>query len=297
MAISSGFITGITKQPLIHKGGVQPSPRLLVIHYSVTDTVAAAVSALNARKLSYHILVEKSGKAFQTRPFTETAAHPGRSNWKAASGVREAMSVQSSSIGICLMNMGFDHGPRPNAPGRLIYNPKDASMDSWEIYPPPQLKTCLDIARDVIATYPILEVVGHHDIAIMGKFDPGPLFDFGPLKAMLAAAPDLGFKTTVKRPGGTLPLREERDPGGKVLKNLAHGATLHVRSVAYGPPPMSLVGAPSTPASKAKRWVTAWASVDIDGSNRHAGFVHMIGLAASPLHPSLAANLSSQPGP
>jgi N-acetylmuramoyl-L-alanine amidase len=296
MSITSHWITGIAKQPLSHVGGAQPNPGLLVIHYSVTDTVASAVAALNTSGASYHILIEKNGKAYQTRPFTQTAAHPGRSNWKAAASVREASTVQTSSIGICLMNKGWAYGPSPHAPGKLIYSPNDPGLQQWEIYPDAQVTACAAIARDIIATYPIREVVGHHDIAIAGKFDPGPLFDLAPLNAMLATAPGLGFRTTVNRSGG-LPLRQERDPGSKVLGTLANGAVVHVRSVAYGPPTMSLVGAPNTLANRKKRWVTAWASVDIDGSNRHAGFVHMIGLAANPLHATLAARLSTQPGP
>lgn len=291
MAISGDWIVGINKQPLLHVGGSQPKPHLVVIHYSVTDTVADAVAALNARKLGYHILIEKNGVAFQTRPFTETAAHPGRSNWKKETAtIRDGTTVQVNSIGICLMNMGFAHGPRPSKAGKLIYNPKDMSMQTWEDYPASQLAACTSIVADILATYPITEVVGHHDIAIMGKFDPGPLFDFAPHNALLPA-PRLGLTTTVKAPGGTIKLLEERAAGSKVLATLAHGRTVHVRSVAYGPPTMSLAGVPNTAANKAKRWITRFASVDVDGSNRHSGFVDMKGLASTPLAPELAANL------
>jgi N-acetylmuramoyl-L-alanine amidase len=118
MPIVDGFVQGIAKKKLSHVGSAQ-APTLLVIHYSVTNTVAQAVSALNQRGLSYHVLIEKDGKAFQTRPFTQTALHPGLSNWKADAGVDFGASVMKNSIGICLMNMGFDvKSSRPETSAR-----------------------------------------------------------------------------------------------------------------------------------------------------------------------------------
>jgi N-acetylmuramoyl-L-alanine amidase len=291
MAISGDWIVGIKKQKLKHVGGAQPKPNLLVIHYSVTDTVAQAVTALDAKTLGYHILIEKDGTAYQTRPFIETAAHPGRSNWKKQTkSVSDTSTVQVNSIGICLMNMGFAHGTRPNKKAKLIYNPKDASMDSWEVYPAPQLATCSSIVADIIATYKITEVVGHHDIAVMGKFDPGPLYDFGPDNALLANPPGLGMDSKVKA-GGSIKLLEERAAGSKVLDTLNPGETVHIRSVAYGPPAMSLAGVPDTAANRKKRWITRWASVGVGNTNKHAGYVDLKGLTKTPLVAALDAKL------
>ncbi|WID99686.1 N-acetylmuramoyl-L-alanine amidase (plasmid) [Bosea vestrisii] len=254
------------------------------------------MAALNSQKLSYHILIAKDGKAYQTRPFTKTAAHPGRSNWKRPQNVRDAGSEQIGSIGVCLMNMGYAHGDRPHANARLIYNPNDQGMKSWEIYPKAQIEACNSIVADIIGAYAITEVVGHHDVAIMGKFDPGPLFDFAPLNALIASAPSLGLKTTVDAPGGTIPLREDRRGNGKIIAKLPHGTRVHIRSVVYGPPLLSLDGVANTPANKKKRWLTAWASVGLDETNRHAGYVHMKGLAANPLHPDLKQKLKQTSG-
>ncbi|MCV9936867.1 N-acetylmuramoyl-L-alanine amidase [Boseaceae bacterium BT-24-1] len=296
MAITDGWIAGIKKQPLLHEGGQQPNPKLVVIHYSVTDTVADAVAALNQQKLSYHILIGKDGKACQTRPFTTTAAHPGRSNWKRVKNVRSVSTEQVGSIGICLMNMGYAHGARPHADGRLVYNPNDQSMKTWETYPAAQIQTCNSIVADIISTYPIGDAVGHHDVAIMGKFDPGPLFDFAPLLALLPSKPGLGLQTTVHAPGGAISLREDRRGNGKIITKLPHGRKIHVRSVAYGPPAMSLDGVPDNAGNRKKRWLTAWASVAIGEDDRHDGYVHMKGLADSPLHPDLKDKLKQLPG-
>jgi len=291
MAIVGDLIEGVERITLHHKGLAQ-TPALLVVHYSVTNTVAEAVAALNARKLSYHILIEKDGTAFQTRPFTETAAHPGLSNWKATSGVDLGSSVSKGSIGICLMNKGFGFDPSLHesliGAGQLIYNPDDQSMQRWEKFPAAQIASCTSIAKDIIATYPITDVVGHQDIAIMGKFDPGPLFDLAALNALIASVKPLGFPTTIRPSSdGFFNLRRGPSSTAAVVRPLPTGTRLHIRSIAYG----SRANCIDPASLKRARYLTPWASVDLDGSDRHAGFVHMSGLSQTPLVPSLAAKL------
>jgi N-acetylmuramoyl-L-alanine amidase len=196
-----------------------------------------------------------------------------------------------NSIGICLMNMGFDVKSVPPAnvgAGKLIYNPNDPSMQRWEKFPAAQVATCTSIAKDIIAAFPISDVVGHHDVAIMGKFDPGPLFDLAALNALVTASKPLGLQTTVASKDGTLSLREEASASAKALRSLPNGATIHIRSIAYGSKSKSI---DPTTTSKRLRYLTPWASVDVDGSNKHAGFVHMSGLAKTPLVPALAKKL------
>jgi N-acetylmuramoyl-L-alanine amidase len=288
MTIKGDFIVGLPIQKLKHVGAPQ-TPRLLVIHYSVTNTVSEAVTALNGASppLGYHILIAKDGKAFQTRKFTEHAAHPGRSNWKPEGGLTMGSSLQRGSIGICMMNKGFAGDPGvPKKNAKLIYNPDDPSMQQWEVYPAAQIKACMDIAREILGAYPITEVVGHHDIAINGKFDPGPLFDFGPLNALVPSSRPLGFETKVK--SGPLSVRRLPKASATEVAALPAGAKVHIRSVVYtGTKADSLD--PST--TKNKRYLTRWASVDIDGSDKHAGFVNMKFLTKTPLSPALAAKL------
>lgn len=288
LSITNHWVDGLAKKTLLHSGANQ-TPRLAVIHYSVTNTVAEAVAALDAQRLSYHILIEKSGEAFQTRRFTQTAAHPGLSNWKQHGNIGLGSSVQVGSIGICLMNKGyaFDAGA-PHGPGKLIYNPDDATMQEWERYPAAQVTACRKIVRDIIDTYEIDEVVGHHDIAIRGKFDPGPLFDVAGLNALIAKEPRLGFETEVASPDGRLSLRQEPNADSPVLAELRNGRTVHVRSIAYGKREDCIDPNPTT---SRKRYLTRWASIGLDSADRHAGFVNMKFLAATPLSPALAALL------
>ena len=285
MLIVDHWVQGLARKTLVHKGANQ-TPRLLVIHYSVTDTLAQAVTALDAAKLSYHVLIDKNGTAVQTRRFTETAAHPGLSNWKAQGGVTLHSSVSRGSVGICLINRGFDlKSATKFSPGQLLYNPDDPSMQRWERYPAAQVAACVAISKEIIAAYPIAAVVGHHDVAIMGKFDPGPLLDLAALDALVAGPRTLGLSTTVK--SAQAPVLGRPAPTGKVLTTLKKGAAVHVRAVVYGPRKDCVQ--PSPPSLK--RYLTRWASVDVDGSDRHGGFIDLKHLATTPLASALEAHL------
>ena len=159
-------------------------------------------------------------------------------------------------------------------------------MQQWETFPNAQVTKCLEIAADIIASYPVTDVVGHHDIAIMGKFDPGPLFDLDVLKALVTQPKSLGFKTKVKA-NDTLNLRRGPDAGAPLIRALAAGSEVHIRSIVYGSRAQCIQ---PSPPSKA-RYLTKWASVDVDGSDTHAGFVNMSGLTSTPLSAGLAAFL------
>jgi len=288
LSITNHWVDGLPEKQLLHNGASQ-IPRLVVIHYSVTNTVQEAVNTLNAQRLSYHILIAKSGEAFQTRRFTKTAAHPGLSNWKQISEVGLGTSVQVGSIGVCLMNKGFAFDANsPHGPGKLIYNPDDATMQEWERYPAAQIAACRKIVRDLIDNYQIDEVVGHHDVAIMGKFDPGPLFDIAGLNALITSQPRLGFPTRVASPDGSVTLRRGPSSDSPAIAQLNNGRTVHIRSIAYGPRSACI---DPNPVTSRKRYLTRWASIGLDNADRHAGFVSMKFLAATPLSPALAAHL------
>lgn len=287
LGITDHWIDGLAIKKLKHNGANQ-TPRLIVIHYSVTNTVDEAVAALNAEGASYHILIAKSGEAFQTRRLTQTAAHPGLSNWKPLGNIGLGSSVQVGSVGICLMNKGFAFdAASPHAPGKLIYNPDDPSMQQWENYPAAQVGACRKVVRAILDTYEISEVVGHHDIAIMGKFDPGPLFDVAGLNALISSQPRLGFPTKVASPDGKASLRQGPSVDSPIIAELNNGQAVHIRSIAYGPRRACIDPNPPT----RKRYLTRWASVGLDNADRHAGFVNMKLLAATPLSPALAAHL------
>lgn len=282
------------------------TPRLIVVHYTGGSTLASARAALADSGLSYHVLIDVDGTCHQSRGFDRTAAHAGRSNWKASGGLTNASSVNHGSIGIALVNLGrfghfaggrwfwgwrngVGHGPSvadAEANKHAIgYAPRRPTH--WSPYTPVQVDACERVIAGLLERYAsITEIVGHHDIAIDAKSDPGPLVPLETWRRRFQRQGALGPEARVRSPDGKLNVRDR--PGvadGAIVAVLGSGDGVHIRSVAYASPSRGLVD------GGGGRTLAGWASVDIDGSNTHAGFVHMRYLDRSPLAAAYAARL------
>lgn len=107
-------------------------------------------------RVSAHLLIRRDGELIQFVPFAQRAWHAGISNWRG----RERCN--DFSIGIELE--GADDMPF-----------EDAQYDRLAA-----------VTRLLRARYPIGDIVGHSDIAPGRKTDPGPHFDWGRYRGMIA---------------------------------------------------------------------------------------------------------------
>jgi N-acetylmuramoyl-L-alanine amidase len=284
-------------------GGQQlTEPRLLVLHYSAGSTLGSAEFALKKGGNSYHVLIDTDGSYHQIRPFNRSAGHAGRSNWKAQGGLDNGASVNRESIGISFINLGgfmsfaqgrwfWDKvGQEPSmadeaaTKAALTYRP--GRPNHWTPYTQAQLEAGRTLVAAILERYPsIQEIVGHQDVAIEGKIDPGPLCPIDDWRRELGKAGPLGFESEVRSPDNELNLRDRPSGGGTLVKVLRNGDPLHIRALAYTGPKRGLVNGGKD------RALSGWASVDIDGSNRHAGFVYLKYLTRTPLLPAYAVLL------
>jgi len=125
-------------------------------------------------EVSAHFLIAEDGTLYRLVADGRRAWHAGRSHWRGVEG------LNASSIGIELANPGHRHG--------------------YRAFPRPQMEALIELARDLLARYPIppRNVVGHSDVAPERKIDPGELFDWASLAASgiglwpgdIASAPD-----------------------------------------------------------------------------------------------------------
>lgn len=305
MVFVSGAYPNAVSQPLNHVGSAS-TPTLIAIHYTVTDTVAQAVSALNGRGLSYHFLIAPDGTVHQTRRPDVHAAHAGRSNWKMASGLSNGTSLNRSAVSISFINRGFfarksatsvfdvdAHNNVINWTYPLsasqttasVYDP--GSLRHWHRYTAEQLAAVHGLVRALRDDYGLTEIVGHDDIAIDGKSDPGPLFPMADWRAEFGMQGGPGMRVRVQSADGTLNVRRRPSAGGALVTTLQNGDTLFIRAAAYTYRTSGALFVDSPD----QRYLTGWASVDLDGSNTHAGFVHMKHLSDNPLSAALAARL------
>ncbi len=151
----------------------------LILHYTGMPSAQAALDLLlsPAAEVSAHYMVDEDGSVLQLVPEARRAWHAGKSFW------RGETDMNSASIGVEIVHPGHDD-PRP--------------------YPKAQIAAVIALARDVCARNRIekRDVLGHSDIAVTRKIDPGEFFPWGELAAAgvglhVTPAPLLGLETPI----------------------------------------------------------------------------------------------------
>ncbi|MEX0308387.1 MAG: N-acetylmuramoyl-L-alanine amidase [Ruegeria sp.] len=307
--ISDHFVDEAKRISSLGKGS-KINPTKLVIHYTAGSTLSSAISALKKHNNSYNLFIDKDGSVHQARALNRRAGHAGRSNWKADSGLKNESSLNGNSVAISLVNLGYHrhysggfwwYGEKggkykpPKVPDQdanklsSIYSPR--SVIHWDPYTDAQVETCEKLVEAILSVYPSIdEIVGHDDVSINSKFDPGPDLPVQKWREKYGKEGSLGLEAYVDSPDDELNLRDRPVYlGGKVERVLKQGDRVFIRSVSY-------VGGLSSAAlintsSNRNRALTGWASVDTTGNNTHDGFVYMGYLTKTPLAPNYQKKL------
>lgn len=275
MVIKNHIVQNVKFDKLPH-GPETIQPKYIVIHYSAGGSLQGSIDYLKSAGLSYHLLVDRDGKIVQGVPLNRRAWHSGTSNWK---GLED---LNSHAIGICAANYGYlksqngafyNTNPHqdPITPifesNQVMVAPHKNGSPSegygWELYPRQQIDAIKQLCQLVLGSYTtIKDIIGHDDIAIGRKTDPGPAF---PMKEFYPLVPqrksDKGIARKVNSPDGALNVR--RGPGSsyKVVATLNQGQKVFVFSNAYKYVNGVIVK-------------SDWVSVDINGDLTQDGFVH-----------------------
>ncbi len=133
-------------------------PKWVILHYTAMNSAAEAIERLcdTVHQVSAHYVISESGTVTQLVSDDMRAWHAGQSFWQ---GCRD---VNSASIGIELCNRG-DHP-----------------------FPAPQIHALVTLLSGVCTRndIPPNSVIGHADIALGRKADPGARFDWRALAQM-----------------------------------------------------------------------------------------------------------------
>lgn len=135
------------------------APDMVVIHYTGMESAEAALARLCApeTEVSAHWLIDEDGRLFRLVDESRRAWHAGVAAWGA---VRD---VNSHSVGVELANPGPDGGLPPFPEAQM------AALEALLF----RIKLRWGI--------PAERVLGHSDVAVGRKIDPGPRFDWGRL--------------------------------------------------------------------------------------------------------------------
>lgn len=135
-------------------------PDMVVLHYTGMRSGAAALERLRdpAAKVSAHYLVEEDGRVFALVSEERRAWHAGVSYW---AGERDC---NGASIGVELVNPGAEWGYRD--------------------FPPAQVDALCALLDEMRGrwTLPDARILGHSDVAVGRKVDPGERFPWADLE-------------------------------------------------------------------------------------------------------------------
>ena len=128
------------------------APDMIILHYTAMPDARAAIERLCSQEheVSAHYLIACDGSVFQLVSEDQRAWHAGKSFWKGE------VDINSRSIGIELDNAG-------SHPFSVL-----------------QMQSLVRLCRDIQQRWLILpqSVLGHSDISIGRKTDPGRSFDW-----------------------------------------------------------------------------------------------------------------------
>jgi N-acetylmuramoyl-L-alanine amidase len=188
VAGSNDFDITIDNTPNVSREFSFGLPDTIIIHYTGGASLSSSVSWLKnpAAKASAHLVVGKKGEVVQLAPFNIKTWHAGESTWKNRSW------LNNYSIGIEIDNAGAleqrvdgyytNYGKKITDKNVVLASHKHQDVvRGWEAYTDKQLDAVQAICIELIAEYPIIEILGHEDISPGRKIDPGPAF---PLKGL-----------------------------------------------------------------------------------------------------------------
>ncbi len=167
-------------------------PDTLIIHYTAGPSMESAKNTfLNpAAKASAHIIIDRDGSILQMVPFDTIAWHAGVSQWK------QRRNLNNYSIGIELVNAGslvkekkgysswFGRQYTAKEVVKAVHRNEDTAS-YWHSYTAAQLKACENLCKLLMEVYGIQTILGHEEISLGRKTDPGPAFPLDALRAQL----------------------------------------------------------------------------------------------------------------
>ena len=128
--------------------------KFIIFHYTGMKSESDALKRLTdiQSEVSCHYLIKNNGEIVKIVPDLYIAWHAGKSSWK------NYKSLNQNSIGIEITNPGHEHG--------------------YKNFTKKQITSLLKLSKFLIKKYKISpkNILGHSDIAVLRKKDPGEKF-------------------------------------------------------------------------------------------------------------------------
>jgi len=163
------------------------APKYIIMHYTTGTKLESTINHFtNADPgVATHLVIGRDGRVIQFVPFHLSAHHAGYSWWE------KDKYLNNLSIGIELDNAGkldrdnstglyLSQGdvPIPEVSFKFAEHWRNKKKTyAWEDFPPVQIAVAKKIVKALIKRYPsIKEILGHDQVNLLNREDPGPLF-------------------------------------------------------------------------------------------------------------------------
>ena len=176
----------------------------LTWHYTATMTYIQACWSI----YSAHIYILPDGKICQRVPLNRVAYHAGLGEW-GGRGNDPLYGFNVWSLGIEQINYGFvsknwkgqwnrDGIILPDNQVIVAKHKLKSYPRGWQTYPQIQLQATFDVSKCLNDYFHFVDMVGHDDVCLTGKLDPGPAFPQADFKKSFYGD-ELDAKFTVTR--------------------------------------------------------------------------------------------------
>jgi N-acetylmuramoyl-L-alanine amidase len=168
--------------------------KYIIMHFTTGTRMESTINHFKdpSSLVSTHLLIGRDGRVVQFLPFNKIAHHSGFSWWE---GDR---NLNTMSIGIEMDNAGllirkkdgwyrrkikFDKKQilqqphlKQSIPLRPDGKPDKEKFPAWERFTEVQLEVAFKIVQALVKKYKIQEILGHDDVNLRNRYDPGPDF-------------------------------------------------------------------------------------------------------------------------
>lgn len=155
----------------------------ITLHYTATHNVESVTNTFTDPKVKAcaHCVIDRDGKIIQFVPFNLITWHAGISSYGKRKGYNKY------SIGVEMVNVGpvTEHNGLYKSWYGSIISPYDVISAThtnesveryWQTYTPEQIQAVRDLCGILIDVYDIKYILGHDEISVGRKTDPGPAF-------------------------------------------------------------------------------------------------------------------------
>jgi N-acetylmuramoyl-L-alanine amidase len=200
-SVTDNKLDGVRQVESPNKGGSLKRLSYLVMHYTAGTSLEGTIRTFSdpAQQKSAHLVIGRDGALVQMVSFNQVAWHAGPSSWKPKGNLLPIKSLNFYTIGIEMVNAGpltrtqdgkfFAWWGAEISPREVVeVNPSlptSFGKRYWHHFPEEQINAAIDVARTLVDTYHLQDVLGHSDIAPGRKTDPGPAFPMSNFKSVL----------------------------------------------------------------------------------------------------------------